>query len=100
MDTRDENSHKSKFIDKISPNLLLIIVIVLWIIWVVAGISFISISENPGIFGDWFGALNTLFSGLVFIYVARTLQIQVEELSQQREELRLQREQQYQPLFV
>jgi hypothetical protein len=45
-----------------------------------------------GTFGDMFGAVNTLFSGLAFAGVIYTILLQGEELSLQRQELSLTRE--------
>ena len=47
---------------------------------------------TSGQFGDTFGGLNALFSGLAFAAVVVTLLTQREELKLQRKELRLQRE--------
>lgn len=48
--------------------------------------------ENVGVFGDTFGALNTIFSGMAFAVLVITLSKQSEELKLQREELQMQRE--------
>ncbi len=55
--------------------------------------------DTPGTFGDQFGAVNALFSGLAFVGViyaillqSTQLKLQRKELELQREELRLQRE--------
>lgn len=45
-----------------------------------------------GQFGDLFGAVNALFSGLAFAGLIFTIHLQRRELALQREELRLQRE--------
>ncbi|MBK8476387.1 MAG: hypothetical protein IPL39_08700 [Opitutaceae bacterium] len=45
-----------------------------------------------GTFGDAFGALNTLFSGLAFAAIIYTVYLQREELSLQRKEMELTRE--------
>ena len=45
-----------------------------------------------GQFGDVFGVVNALFSGLAFAGLFWALQLQQEQLSLQREELKLQRE--------
>ena len=47
---------------------------------------------DRGQFGDMFGAVNSLFSGLAFAGVVIAILLQREELQQQREELKLQRE--------
>ena len=64
------------------------------------GISkFIDDPTNQGTFGDMFGAVNALFSGLAFaglivtlLYQKEELKLQREELAQTREELKGQRE--------
>ena len=47
---------------------------------------------GAGVFGDSFGALNTLFSGLAFAGIILTIFMQKEELKLQRKELKMQRE--------
>jgi uncharacterized membrane protein YciS (DUF1049 family) len=46
---------------------------------------------TSGTFGDSYGALNAIFSGLAFSGVITTILIQKKELANQREEMRLQR---------
>lgn len=53
---------------------------------------FITNVENQGIFGDKFGAINALFSGLAFAGLIYTILLQHEELGLQRQELRDTRE--------
>lgn len=48
--------------------------------------------QGRGTFGDMFGAVNALFSGLAFCGLIFAIYMQHEELKLQREELRLQRE--------
>ena len=48
--------------------------------------------NKSGVFGDSFGLLTSLFSGLAFAGIIITILLQREELKHQREELRLQRE--------
>jgi len=50
-------------------------------------ISELSIGKS-GVFGDSFGALTALFTGLAFAGTLRTIQMQNEELSLQRQEIR------------
>lgn len=57
----------------------------------VAYISFES-WEQRGAFGDMFGAVNALFSGLAFAGVIYAILLQTKELELQREELKLTRE--------
>ena len=48
--------------------------------------------EHRGQFGDLFGSVNALFSGLAFAGLIYTIFLQRKELSLQRDELKLQRE--------
>jgi len=48
--------------------------------------------DKAGVFGDSFGILTSLFSGLAFGGIIITTYLQSKELQHQREELRLQRE--------
>lgn len=48
--------------------------------------------ENVGVFGDSFGVLTSLFSGLAFASIVLTILLQREELQLQRKELQLTRE--------
>ncbi len=82
------------------PKLLLLLVAVV-LIWLAAPIAlWYAIPELSarGQFGDLFGSVNALFSGLAFagivwsLWVQQQLLVQREELQAQREELRLQRE--------
>lgn len=47
--------------------------------------------QNSGLFGDSFGAVNSLFSGLAFAGIIYTVLLQRRELALQREELSLTR---------
>ena len=63
--------------------------------WLVSGVSiYFSIGswDGPGTFGDMFGAINALFSGLAFAGIIFTILLQREELKLQRKELELTRE--------
>ncbi len=60
------------------------------IIWLLSAISLYLFFENPadrGTFGDMFGAVNALFSGLALAGVIYTIFLQSKELSLQRLEL-------------
>jgi len=48
-------------------------------------------ASEIGVFGDSFGAINALFSGLAFVGLIFTIYLQKNELKLQRNELRLQR---------
>jgi|JI9StandDraft_1071089.scaffolds.fasta_scaffold50876_4 hypothetical protein len=66
----------------------------IFLIWIFSGIIiwFCFESEKRGIFGDMFGAVNSLFSGFALAGIIYTILLQREELSLQREELRLTRD--------
>lgn len=71
--------------------LLFVIVVVAQIIFgIVIWISFDSMCDR-GTFGDMFGAVNALFSGLAFCGVIYAIFLQRKELELQREELTLTR---------
>lgn len=67
-----------------------IAVLVLWTLTFF--LFFINDMETRGQFGDMFGAINALFSGLAFAGLIITLFLQKKELSLQREELQLTRD--------
>lgn len=56
-------------------------------IWVVSGCLLYPLTDR-GTFGDMFGAVNALFSGLAFAGIVYTILLQRRELELQREELR------------
>lgn len=68
--------------------ILAILVVAIW------GIFWYFLSNNPdrGTFGDMFGSVNALFSGLAFAGVICAILLQMKELSLQRNELKLTRE--------
>lgn len=66
------------------------VVLILWALSFI--LFFFKDSEKRGHFGDMFGAVNALFSGLAFAGLIITLILQKNELSLQREELKLTRE--------
>ncbi|MDO9053237.1 MAG: hypothetical protein Q7U37_04820 [Gallionella sp.] len=55
-------------------------------LWAGAGVLLYSLPER-GTFGDMFGAVNALFSGLAFVGVVYAILLQRGELQLQREEL-------------
>jgi len=67
------------------------VVVGLCVAWGWAGYSEADTLGNRGLFGDSYGALNTLFSGLAFAGVIAALVMQMQELRLQRRELELQR---------
>lgn len=66
-------------------------VIAIWGLSFIGLFYFDSLSES-GQFGDSFGSINALFSGLAFAILIYAMLLQKQELSLQRKELRLQRE--------
>lgn len=67
----------------------LLIVLILW------GLNFLALllsNNDRGVFGDMFGGVNALFSGLAFAGIIITIYMQKKELSLQREELKETRE--------
>ncbi len=64
-------------------------------VWSLSGVWVYTVLANwaaRGQFGDMFGAVNALFSGLAFAGLIFTIFLQRRELALQREELKLQRE--------
>lgn len=84
------------------PRKLLLLLVAVVLVWLAAPIVLsyaIPELSARGQFGDLFGSVNALFSGLAFAGIVwslwvqqQQLQVQREELQAQREELRLQRE--------
>lgn len=63
-------------------------------VWLISGASiyfYIDGWRDRGTFGDMFGAINALFSGLAFAGIIFTILLQREELKLQRKELELTR---------
>jgi hypothetical protein len=89
--------------DKLKPLLMFgVIALCIFLIWlfipkllqffmVFSGITEFNLTDK-GLFGDSFGALNTLFSGLAFSAIIVTLIVQIEEFKLQRSELKKQAE--------
>lgn len=69
--------------------LLILLVIGMWFLYPygLPHLKTITSTENYGTFGDSYGALNTLFSGLAFAILIITLFLQRKELQLQREEV-------------
>lgn len=58
-----------------------------WVGTILVVPKFYSAPENAGSFGDMFGSINALFSGLAFVGVILAILLQKKELALQREEL-------------
>jgi hypothetical protein len=72
-----------------SPKLgwLMFFVIAAWVIFWIAAWLYFKDWNKSGVFGDSFGAINSLFSGLALSGIIYTIYLQREELSLQRKEL-------------
>lgn len=67
--------------------IFVILILVIWgVSWIILDMKIINPNER-GVFGDKFGAVNSLFSGLAFAGLIITLFFQKEELELQRQEL-------------
>ena len=71
--------------------LIVISILVLWVVTPIILSIVFDTAEAKGLFGDSFGALNSLFSGLAFAGVIIAILLQRNELKLQREELELTR---------
>jgi len=69
-----------------------IIVVAIVATWAVLRMTLFANSDEAGKFGDYFGGINALFSGLAFAGLIYTVLLQKTELALQREELRDTRE--------
>ncbi len=70
---------------------LIVGVVLLWAISAVLIIFFMNGWSERGTFGDLFGAVNALFSGLAFAALLYTIVLQREEIKQNRNEIVLNR---------
>ncbi|SKC53570.1 putative phage abortive infection protein [Ohtaekwangia koreensis] len=91
------NEKNTKFLgldinDKRTPIILVKIVVALWLVCWICVLLYKENWTERGQFGDMFGAVNALFSGLAFAGIIYTILLQREELKAQREELKLNRE--------
>ena len=67
--------------------IFVIVILVIWgVSWIILDMKIINPNER-GVFGDKFGVVNSLFSGLAFAGLIITLFFQKEELELQRQEL-------------
>ncbi len=86
------NLFKEKKSKEISLKLLFIIVIAIWVISGLLTWFYFKNWSNSGSFGDTFGAINSLFSGLALAGIIYTVYLQKNELKLQRKELKYTRE--------
>ncbi|MFC5455358.1 hypothetical protein [Prosthecobacter fluviatilis] len=66
-------------------------IVIIVALWALSGFLITWGSSNPGTFGDMFGAVNALFSGLAFLGVIFAIVLQYQELKEQRMEIELSR---------
>lgn len=88
MELRNKDEDNKKIVK--NAIFSVIVVLVLWALTFF--LFFINNMETRGQFGDMFGAINALFSGLAFAGLIITLFLQKNELSLQREELQMTRD--------
>ena len=69
--------------------IMFVLVIFLWSMSAVFIYTYLNTWQERGTFGDLFGAVNALFSGLAFAALIYTIILQREEISQNREEIKL-----------
>ena len=67
---------------------IILIVSIVFFVWLIGGVGAFFVPER-GTFGDMFGAVNSLFSGLAFAGVVYAILMQRKELELQRAELSL-----------
>lgn len=85
---------KKRFLLWLRKNLLSVMIIMVLVLFLTnLCLIFLPFDENErGTFGDQFGAVNALFSGLAFAGLIYTIILQRHDLKLQRRDLRLQRE--------
>jgi len=75
-------------------NLLALMVVAIIIVWLISGfmtLFFIDNWQDRGTFGDMFGAVNALFSGLAFAGLIYAVVLQKQDLELQKTEIKLNR---------
>ncbi|MBL7951396.1 MAG: hypothetical protein JNM62_06720 [Flavobacteriales bacterium] len=86
MDQR--NGQEGKGEDKLKP--LFVLMAIVLVVWSASWIAIVYVEDEAvirGQFGDMFGAVNSLFSGLAFAGIIYTILLQRRELGLQRREL-------------
>jgi len=76
----------------IAPIVLVLLIVVAWLLTPYLGHLLFDDLAERGQFGDLFGSVNALFSGLAFAGLIYAIFLQRQELILQRQELQLQRE--------
>ena len=78
--------------DGIGTRFVIITLVVVAVLFASAWIGTPMLTDKPGVFGDMFGSVNALFSGLAFVGVIYAILLQRKELQLQRRELESTRE--------
>ncbi|MBI3135561.1 MAG: hypothetical protein HYZ14_12865 [Bacteroidetes bacterium] len=73
---------------QITTNKLIVGIVIVIFIWIGSGIAIHYGTSNRGTFGDMFGAVNALFSGLALFGIIVSILIQQQEMNLQKEELK------------
>lgn len=79
--------HQGEKNDYLLPIIIVAGVIGLWVISPILITRYLQQWQERGTFGDMFGAVNALFSGLALAGVAYTIYLQLKEIRLQREDL-------------
>ncbi len=88
MQKRSNEDEKIAVDEKLKPLIFaIILIIMIWSFSYLLILFLIPLETNRGTFGDSFGAINSLFSGLAFAGIIYTIFLQRKELSLQRLEL-------------
>lgn len=90
--TEEKNVPKSNYYKYLLVFSALVVVIWIGYFYFISNYLFPNDLSSSGLFGDMFGGINALFSGMAFAGIILTIYLQKRELALQREELVLQRE--------
>lgn len=88
----------SKKVSVAPLTILILIVIGLWLISGVIIIKYLPTWSDRGTFGDLFGTVNALFSGLAFAGLIYTIYLQRKELDNTNKEVEITKKEQYEQL--
>lgn len=78
--------------NKSKINVLIILIMLVIAVWAISGvliIKFLTTWTDRGTFGDLFGAVNALFSGLAFAVLIYTIVLHRDEMKENRKEILL-----------
>jgi len=92
---KSEERRSTNVVESAGLRKLLLLAVVIVLVWTVQAMLiyyFLNDWQQRGTFGDMFGAINSLFTGLAFGGLIYTVLLQREDLALQREELRLTRD--------